>query len=338
MTNAIPERVTNLSRVLFQTEKVAQYDKAAKKILANKIVLAHILKGCVQEYENCDIQEIIENYIDGEPEVGTVGITKDETNICKPLDSQLESVSVEDGSQTEGTVYYDIRFKALVPHIDLHKDIHLIINVESQDTYNPGYPLEKRGIYYGSRMISSQYGSVFEHAEYDKIQKVYSIWICTDAPVDVRNTITQYQMQANTIIGHHVAPKADYDLISVIMICLDKEILNTRSELLSFLNVVFSNKLTVSEKRKIMEDEYQIPMTEPVESEVDTMGSVGMGILREGYEMGLEQGEEKGFSRGFEVVNLLNERLLMDGRFDDMKRAMKDIGFQKQLMQEYHIL
>lgn len=52
------ERDTYFSRTLSQTEQKMRYDEAVKEILANKIVLAHILKGCVEEYEGCNIEEI----------------------------------------------------------------------------------------------------------------------------------------------------------------------------------------------------------------------------------------------------------------------------------------
>ena len=48
--------------------------------------------------------------------------------------------------------------------------------MQMKDT--PGYPIPKRGIYYGSRLISAQRGTVFKNQEYGKIKKVVSIWIC----------------------------------------------------------------------------------------------------------------------------------------------------------------
>lgn len=71
----------------------------------------------------------------------------------------------EDKSETEGAVFYDIRFNALAP-ADGHP-IRLIINVEAQNDFHPGYPLLKRAIYYCSRLISSQYGSVFVKSHYE---------------------------------------------------------------------------------------------------------------------------------------------------------------------------
>lgn len=40
----------------------ASLDTTCKKLLANKIILAWILKNCVEEYKDCTIREIEEKY------------------------------------------------------------------------------------------------------------------------------------------------------------------------------------------------------------------------------------------------------------------------------------
>lgn len=44
----------------------AQYDECAKRLLSNKIILAHILKGTVDEFKEMNPEEII-LLIEGEP-------------------------------------------------------------------------------------------------------------------------------------------------------------------------------------------------------------------------------------------------------------------------------
>ena len=34
------------------------YDNVCKKLLANKVILAWIMKSCMEEYEDCSIEEI----------------------------------------------------------------------------------------------------------------------------------------------------------------------------------------------------------------------------------------------------------------------------------------
>ena len=161
----------------------ASYDAACKRLLANKVILAWIMKSCLQEYRDCDIQEIVEKYIEGEPDVAEVSVSIDE----RLSEEQIGNGTTEDASIYEGTVTYDIRFCAKAPASK--EKIRLIINIEAQNDFYPGYLIIKRGIYYCSRLISSQYGVEFSDAHYEKIKKVYSIWICMNPPKYRKNSI-----------------------------------------------------------------------------------------------------------------------------------------------------
>ena len=99
----------------------------------------------------------------------------------------------------EGIVRYDIMFRAILPQGQ--EKIELIINIEAQKDFYPGYPLIKRGIYYGCRMISSQYGTIFTNSHYEKIQKVYSIWICFNPPEKRKNSINIYSVKEKSVVG-----------------------------------------------------------------------------------------------------------------------------------------
>lgn len=48
-----------------------------------------------------------------------------------------------------------------------------------------------------------------------------------------------------------------------------------------------------------------------------------------------QHGRAQGEQIGKEQINKLNQRLLTDNRFDDLKRSISDHDFQKQLLKEY---
>ncbi len=85
--------------------------------------------------------------------------------------------NTEDDNGVDGLIKYDIKFSPTLPD---NVKTQMIINIEAQNKYSAGYPLIKRGIYYASRLISAQRGTVFYKEDYGKLQKVYSIWICID--------------------------------------------------------------------------------------------------------------------------------------------------------------
>ena len=55
-------------------------DAACKQLLGDKLILACILKGCVLEFMNCHVNDIETKYIEGEPEIATVGVYPETTN------------------------------------------------------------------------------------------------------------------------------------------------------------------------------------------------------------------------------------------------------------------
>ena len=123
---------TQFAKLIRITKDKARYDNQVKKLLANRAILAWILKTCTEEFAPYRIQEI------------------------------------------EGC----IRVNARTPFGGIL--IELIINIEVQLDPSPGYPIEKRDVYYCSCLISTQSGTTFAHSEYQKLQKVYIIWFCPD--------------------------------------------------------------------------------------------------------------------------------------------------------------
>ncbi len=200
--------------------------------------------------------------------------------------TKVQGMGNEDISQNEGTVYYDVRFNAIAPSTEEHGNIRLIINAEAQNRFKPKYPLTKRAVYYGSRLISAQNGTVFTKSDYQKLCKVYSIWICVNPAKKFRNTITRYSLKPETIIGNAVEAPENYDLINIVMVCLGKMEEWNDNNLIKFLGVLFQNELSAREKKDILERDFDIPMTETFESEVDDMCNLSQGVAEEAMQQG----------------------------------------------------
>lgn len=52
------------------------------------------------------------------------------------------------------------------------------------------------------------------------------------------------------------------------------------------MGVLFADKMTKEEKIEILEKEYQIPMDEKLEKELEIMCNLGQGVLERGIELG----------------------------------------------------
>ena len=283
----------SLAAEIGAAELCAELDNSCKRLLSEKIILAWIMKSCLEEYKDVDVNEIAEKYIEGTPEIGSTGVDRDQTN------RQINGLSNDDASVNENNIRYDIRFYALAP-----KDgglIKLIINVEAQNSYHQTYPLITRSIYYMSRMISSQYGVEFDHAHYENIKKVYSIWVCMNPPKDRMNTITGYKIHEYPLIGEVKENPSHYDLMNAVMICLGDDPESQDNNILKLLEVLLSNDAKASEKKKILTEEFDISMSEKFEGEVAKMCNISEGVVEKTWRRGIEIGRNDGRREGIEI-------------------------------------
>lgn len=262
----------------------ARYDAECKRLLANKIFLAWIMKSCLDEYRDCTIEDIENIYIEGMPELSSVGVDAGETNR-----EAIVGVGTEDNVPNEGVIFYDIRFMASAPGDG--DPIRIIVNIEAQNSYKTGYPLIKRAIYYCARMISAQKTVEFSGKNYQNIKKVYSIWICMSAPDERKNTITRYSIKEQQMIGNASEKVQDYDLMTAIMICLGKPDQENYGGILELLEVLLTDRIEPNEKKKLLEENFEISFTRKIEGEVERMCNLSQGIEDRGIQKGIEKGE-----------------------------------------------
>lgn len=316
-----------ISRKIDITDKKAEYDENVKYLLSEKIILAHILVYAVKEYFGMKPEDVAE-LIEGMPQVSKVAVNPGESNM-----PEIIGDNVEDATPNEGKVTYDIRFRALAPERDAL--MQLIIDVEAQKDYYPGYDLLTRGIYYGARMISAQKGAEFLEDDYDKIKKVYSIWICMNAPSYAENTITEYGIQKRSIAGEFPENKGRYDLMSVIMICLSKKVAQAgdNTKLQRLLGTLLASEMTKAEKKDIIESEYGIPMKQEIERRVNTMCNLSEAIEKRGIEQGIERGIERGEDKMARLIAILSK----EQDFTMITKVSTDVELRKKLYKQYGI-
>ena len=274
---------STLAKMISTAGEKAAYDNACKRLLANKIILAWIMKSCLEEYRGSEISEIASKYIEGEAQISEVAVHPDE----EAESLQITGLNTEDSTINEGIVTYDIRFRAIVPGTG--ERISLIINVEAQNDFYPGYPIVKRNLYYCCRLVSSQYGTEFTNSHYEKIKKVYSIFICMNPPNYRKNTINQYSIQEENLIGEFGENVEYYDLLTGIIICLG-DVEDEMTGILKLLEVLLSSERSLKEKREILQEEFNIKMTQELEREVSEMCNLSEGVEQKGIAKGIAKG------------------------------------------------
>ena len=93
------------------------------------------------------------------------------------------------------------------------------------------------------------FGVVTGKTNYADLEKCYSIWICLeDVPVRLRNTMTEYRIRKEDVLGETDEPEEDYDLMSVIVIRMGEK--SEERGIFDYLNQVFVGNIEEIEDRK----------------------------------------------------------------------------------------
>ncbi len=301
--------------------KNPEYDAAAKKLLSSKKILAWILKYCVEEFKDCSIADIRDRYIIGIPETASAPVLPDETNAAAKVNAdRISGERTEDTSVTGGKVTFDIRFRAITPHNDL---VQLIINIEAQRSRRTSYPLLKRAMYYVSRLISSQYGVDFDKAQYGKIKKVYSIWLCMDAPDD-RGGITRYRMQEEPEYGNILDEKENYDLQQVVMVYVAHARADMENRLLNLLGELFVSEDDARRKKEELIKYYDIDLNDNEERLVSTMCNLSVGVYERGRENALRKTAVRLLDMGLSVEVVAKGTDLPVEKVEEIKKEIEE--------------
>ena len=194
---------------------------------------------------------------------------------------------------------------------------------------NPGYHIVTRGIVYCGRMISSQINREFTLDNYDGCKKVYSIWLCFQAPEYIGNAVSFYHVRKEDLICGIPDEKKAYDKLCVVQICLRENSDDARNEMIRLLNTIFSQSMTKEEILEQLEKEYRIPLETGVRKEIDFMCNLS--------EMVEEKGRTEGRMEGEKNLGTLVRLLVRDGKADLLEEVTLNKEMREKLYREYHI-
>ena len=286
--------------ILAAGEIGTKYDAAAKAIWKNREIIAPLLKYAVTELADESVTDIMK-LIDAD------SIVAEEVPVSD-LPPTIALENTEQSSTTEKLITYDYRFTVKNPKLsDENILVALHVDLEFQNKYRPvlndgrSYPLIKRAIYYAAREISAQLGRITEQTNYDDIEKVISIWIVNEEiPKEIQNTATRYSIAKDDFVGETDEPKADYDLMEVVIIRRG-ELQKITEPLFAYLESVYSANIEEIDK-------FTPASTNPeIRKEVESMPGMSQVIFKNGIAQGISQGITQGREQGQnELVDAVN--------------------------------
>lgn len=284
---------TEVKNAIKATDRDAQYDDSVKRLLGQKIILAHILVKTVDEFKGMDPKKVVP-FIEGKSYISTVPVEPGLTNKRSEAGGQkIVGFNTENVEINEGLVRFDIVF-----YVRMKDGLsQIILNVEAQKSQSVGYELLNRAVFYVSRLISSQKERDFENTNYNDIKCVYSIWVCMGMD---ENSMNHIHLTNDNMVGSYVW-KGKMDLINIIMIGLAKQLPehDEQYELHRLLGALLSKELNVDEKLNIIGNEYDIPIEENFRKVVGVMCNLSQGIKEDGIAIGEARFIKRMYNNGF---------------------------------------
>ena len=269
-------------------------DAGCKALLGCTAVAAFIVKNCIPEFRDMSLEEIQEYiiYKKAKGQMTPEELAEIQANNTSPVEigchivddlpDKLNEKNVESKSTNEGTIYYDVLFDIGMPG-GKSPPSRVIVDIEAQNHFNPGYSMLKRGSFYCGRMISAQKETVFRNSDYNKLQKVYSIWLCIAPDEKVRGVCNTYSMSETCLAKEHHFPKKQYDNFCIIIACLqDKQSANN---MVRFFSSVFDNDMPVEEKLDLAR-ECGLQVTADVKEGINQMCNYSDYVEQKGIEKG----------------------------------------------------
>ena len=283
---------TELKNAVNAADEYSQYDDKAKRLLGNKIILAHILVKTIDEFQGMNPGDVV-SYIEGEPFISVVPVEPGLTNAPKEKNGRrVVGLNTENADINEGLIRFDIIF-----YVRMKDGIsQVIVNVESQKDEPTSYHILNRAVFYVCRLVSSQKERDFVGTNYNDIKRVFSIWVCMNMD---ESTMAYVHLAKDDLLGSYPW-KGRIDLLNIVLIGIADELPahDDKYELHRLLSTLLSTGLSASEKIGIMEKEYSIAVDDRIREDVSAMCNLSQGIREKSLAEGLAQGKAQGITQG----------------------------------------
>lgn len=284
---------TEITNAIEATSIEAQYDEKAKRLLSNKIILAHILVKTVDEFQGMNPKDV-QTYIEGDPLVSIVPVEPGLTNKAEEKEDGQRIVgwNTENSEINEGLIRFDIIF-----YVRMKDGVsQVIVNLEAQKNEPTGYHILNRAVFYASRLISSQKERDFVKMKFNDIRRVFTIWVCMGMDENCMNYV---HLTNDKLLGSYQW-KGRLDLLNIVMLGIAEGVPehDTKYDLHRLLSTLLSEKLSVNDKLSIMETEYSIPLEDRIREDVSEMCNLSQGIKERAKEEGIKEGIKEGEIKG----------------------------------------
>ena len=268
-----------------RASQIDQYDQTCKHLFSQKVILAYILRDYVPGFENCSIQQMMNDYLHD------------------PMEADPFTNALTGMTNDRGHLRYDLLFSVKIPGGQ-----KMYLNVEPQGLIKKNEAIMKRVLYYSSEMISSQYGTVFTGSHYEYLRRCCGIWIVFKAPKKHQNRVYQLKVQGDAMLETQFGKEIS-ELCESVVICLGEPDEAPKGSSLRLLDILFSRTMCAKEKEMRVFKEYGITLEREEGSDMPTFGEAMMEVMEyEAKQKYLAIGKDEGKKEG-RIEGLIEGRI-----------------------------
>jgi hypothetical protein len=145
-----------------------------------------------------------------------------------------------------------------------------LLNIEVQ---NDSRRLDRcigRGILYASSIYYMEYGRIYTYPRYEGAWPVHSIWVCPTAPWYRHGTILDFKTKINcSPVGRCRPRQQSYDKLRLTFINIWGDSGPGQKDIFGFIWALTTASLSVEERIRILKEDFDMQMTQPVKETID---------------------------------------------------------------------
>lgn len=244
-------------------------DKAAKRILQYRPLLAAIAKRVVADLRDVSIEKIEAGLGPGFPAVSHSEL--------------LTTENTEQITSNKSWLDYDLLTGLKIKS----EKLDLILDMEIQNGIQNRYDFHYRMTIYAAEMAVQQMGRNIVKQRYRNFRRCISIWLVFGEKV--KENKIEYQG------GPQLDGKDDVGIYVVYTAGPKKP---GYKGIFQMLGLIFLEEGPLQERLEILEKEYGIPVEKKFEKEVEEMCTFAAGLRKEGEKRGIKKGRKEGRKEG----------------------------------------
>ena len=297
-----------LSWIIHDGSESLKEDNWANGLFSIKSVIAHLVKACIPDYAPFPLEVIVNECLD------------DFQDDSGQFHSDFAKIlSTKRPLPNKAHLDCDLVFELHPPICMRGKWKSQLLNIEVQ---NDSRRLDRcigRGILYASSIYYMEYGRIYTYPRYEGAWPVHSIWVCPTAPWYRHGTILDFKTKMNCSPAGRCRPRQQsYDKLRLTFVNVWGDSGPGQKDIFGFIWALTTASLSVEERIRILKEDFDMQMTQPVKETIDKydwmLDLYGRKRFTEEKKQYGEEEHEKGRQEGHEedALNLLKLKIRPD--------------------------